>query len=115
MRYFQMSSRKFIDVNGLSFAFAATSFVSQSERCVAYFVLKRFLAHLMDLSAEVFPEKCLYIYLLQMFKNSVEKPLQRLPHGEASFFLHLFMYFSFGTHPKIEDVVTSFWCKSSSG
>lgn len=76
-----MNSRKFIDVNGLSFAFAATSFSSRCERCVAYVVLRRFLLHLTELDADLFREKCLYIYLLQIFKNSVENPVQRLPHG----------------------------------
>ncbi|VDK75476.1 unnamed protein product [Onchocerca ochengi] len=77
----KMNSRKFIDVNGLSLAFAATSFVSRSERCIAYLVLRRFLLHLTELNVDSFPEKCLYIYLLQIFKNSIENPIQRLPHG----------------------------------
>ncbi|EFO22492.1 hypothetical protein LOAG_05995 [Loa loa] len=82
----KMNSRKFIDVNALSLAFAATSFVSRSERCIAYFILRRFLLHLTELDADSFPEKCLYIYLLQIFKNSIENPIQRLPHVVAHFF-----------------------------
>ncbi|VDK70646.1 unnamed protein product [Litomosoides sigmodontis] len=82
----KVNSRKFIDVNGLSLAFAATSFVSESERCVAYLVLRRFLLHLTKLDGDLFPEKCLYIYLLQVFKNSIENPVQRLPHVVAHFF-----------------------------
>lgn len=79
--YFQINSRRFIDVNGLSFAFAATSFISQSERCIAYLILRRFLLHLINLDGDSLPEKCLYIYLLQIFKNSIKNPIQRLPHG----------------------------------
>uniref|UniRef100_A0AAF5PRM4 Nucleolar pre-ribosomal-associated protein 1 C-terminal domain-containing protein n=2 Tax=Wuchereria bancrofti TaxID=6293 RepID=A0AAF5PRM4_WUCBA len=82
----KMNSRKFIAVNGLSLAFAATSFISRSERCVAYLVLRRFLLHLTELDTDSFPEKCLYIYLLQIFKNSIENPIQRLPHVVAHFF-----------------------------
>ncbi|KAM3724667.1 Nucleolar pre-ribosomal-associated protein [Dirofilaria immitis] len=81
-----INSRRFIDVNGLSFAFAATSFISRSERCVAYLVLRRFLLHLTNLNADSFREKCLHIYLLQVFKNSIENPVQRLPHVVAHFF-----------------------------
>ncbi|KAK6100286.1 hypothetical protein QQG55_0025 [Brugia pahangi] len=82
----KINSRKFIDVNGLSLAFAATSFISRNERCVAYLVLRRFLLHLTELDTDSFPEKCLYIYLLQIFKNSIEEPIQRLPHVVAHFF-----------------------------
>uniref|UniRef100_A0A0R3RVI4 NopRA1 domain-containing protein n=1 Tax=Elaeophora elaphi TaxID=1147741 RepID=A0A0R3RVI4_9BILA len=82
----KINCRKFIDVNGLSLAFAATSFISRSERCVAYLVLRRFLFHLTKLDGDSFPEKCLYIYLLQIFKNSIENPIQRLPHVVAHFF-----------------------------
>uniref|UniRef100_A0A915PS98 Nucleolar pre-ribosomal-associated protein 1 C-terminal domain-containing protein n=1 Tax=Setaria digitata TaxID=48799 RepID=A0A915PS98_9BILA len=82
----KMNTRKFVIVNGLSFAFAATSFISRSERCVAYLVLRRFLLHLMKSDSQSFPEKCLYVYLLQVFKNSIESPIQRLPHVVAHFF-----------------------------
>ncbi|VDN01097.1 unnamed protein product [Thelazia callipaeda] len=82
----EMNFRKFIDVNGLSFAFAATAFVNRSERCIAYFVLSRFLSRLTKLNSELLAERCLYIYLLQIFKNSIQTPMQRLPHAVAHFF-----------------------------
>uniref|UniRef100_A0A915AEM2 Nucleolar pre-ribosomal-associated protein 1 C-terminal domain-containing protein n=1 Tax=Parascaris univalens TaxID=6257 RepID=A0A915AEM2_PARUN len=82
----ELSSRRFIEANALSLAFAATSLKDGSDRALAYVLLHRFMAHLMDLSVEQFSEKSLFIYLLQFFKNSIERPNQRIPHVVSHFF-----------------------------
>ncbi|VDK39914.1 unnamed protein product, partial [Anisakis simplex] len=76
----ELSSRKFVECNALSFAFVATSLKESSERALAYVILRRFLSHLSDLSVETFAEKSLFIYLIRFFKNSVDYPNQRIPH-----------------------------------
>uniref|UniRef100_A0A0M3IL45 NopRA1 domain-containing protein n=1 Tax=Ascaris lumbricoides TaxID=6252 RepID=A0A0M3IL45_ASCLU len=82
----ELSSRRFIEANALSFAFAGTSLKNASDRALAYVVLHRFIAHLSDLSVEQFAEKSLFIYLLRFFKNSIERPNQRIPHVVSHFF-----------------------------
>ncbi|KHN73788.1 Nucleolar pre-ribosomal-associated protein 1 [Toxocara canis] len=82
----ELSSRKFIESNALSFAFAATSVKCHSDRALSYVILRRFLSHLSDLSVEDFVEKSLFIYLIRFFRNSIERPNQRIPHVVSHFF-----------------------------
>ncbi|VDN54698.1 unnamed protein product [Dracunculus medinensis] len=83
---FQLTARKFIDSNALSFAFAATSCSDKKERAVSYYILRRFLERLNELSAENFVEKPLFAYLLRIFRNSIPRPNERLPHVVSHFF-----------------------------
>ena len=80
-QFFQVSNKKFIQCNALSFALAATSLYERENRALAYVILHRFLNRLSDLSLENFNERPFYLYVLRVFRNSIEKSNQRIPHG----------------------------------
>lgn len=78
-----VSSRKFIESNALSFAFAATGLHGTTCRALAYVVIHRYLAYLSDLNAEIFPEKTLFVYLIRLFRNSIEQSNQKIPNAQV--------------------------------
>uniref|UniRef100_A0A915CRT1 Nucleolar pre-ribosomal-associated protein 1 C-terminal domain-containing protein n=1 Tax=Ditylenchus dipsaci TaxID=166011 RepID=A0A915CRT1_9BILA len=82
----ELSCRKFIKSNALSFCFAATSFHSDQLRSYAFVVLARFQQKLKDLSEEVFAEAPLYLFVMRIFKNSIEECNERVCHVVSHFF-----------------------------
>ncbi|KAK6753664.1 hypothetical protein RB195_012943 [Necator americanus] len=80
--------RAFVECNGLSLVFSCTSSKDLVVRRLAYCVLQRFLSLLQELDAETVDDrhKYLYIYLLRLFKQSVENDATRLPHMISHFF-----------------------------
>lgn len=73
---------QFIKRNALAFCFAATSLLSDELRSFAYAILHKFLKKLEDLSEEDYEEKYIYIYIIRLFKNSIENINERVHHGK---------------------------------
>ncbi|VDD90913.1 unnamed protein product [Enterobius vermicularis] len=84
----EVSNKKFIQCNALSFALAATSLYERENRALAYVILHRFLNRLSDLSLENFNERPFYLYVLRVFRNSIEKSNQRIPHDFVTRFFN---------------------------
>lgn len=82
----EMSNRKFVETNALSYAFASTSLQDRTCRSLGYVILKRFFSRLTDLTVEKFEEKSLFVYLIRVFRNSLDHANQRLPHAVSHFF-----------------------------
>lgn len=82
----EISCRKFVEQNALSFTFAATSLKDKQLRSFAFLILSRFRDRLRDLTAEDFEEKTLFSYLIHVFKNSLETANQRVCNGNCLVF-----------------------------
>ncbi|CAJ0590168.1 unnamed protein product [Cylicocyclus nassatus] len=84
----ELKYRAFVEQNGLSLAFSCTSSKNLMVRKLAYCVLQRFLSLMQELDVETADDryKFLYIYLLRIFKQSIESDAPRLPHLISHFF-----------------------------
>ncbi|EYC01702.1 hypothetical protein Y032_0105g3694 [Ancylostoma ceylanicum] len=84
----ELKYRSFVEHNGLSLSFSCTSSKDIVVRRLAYSVLQRFLSLLQELDADSADDKqkYLYVYLLRLFKQSIESDAPRLPHMISHFF-----------------------------
>ncbi|CAD5218838.1 unnamed protein product [Bursaphelenchus okinawaensis] len=85
-----LSAKRFITSNCLHFCFSALSLQTDEYRALGYRVINDFTKHLNDLSAETFPQKALFIYLLKLFKNSVTQINERVMSPLTRFFCEVF-------------------------
>ncbi|KIH57534.1 hypothetical protein ANCDUO_12273 [Ancylostoma duodenale] len=102
----ELKYRSFVEHNGLSLSFSCTSSKDLMVRKLAYSVLQRFVSftHLtihkevkvvrrgvidlteLDADSADDKQKYLYVYLLRLFKQSIECDAPRLPHMISHFF-----------------------------
>ncbi|KAK6023582.1 hypothetical protein OSTOST_10630 [Ostertagia ostertagi] len=84
----ELKYRPFVERNGLALAFSCTSSKDVTIRKLAYCVLQKFLSllHELDIDTAADRYKNLYVYLLRVFKQSIETEAPRLPHMVSHFF-----------------------------
>ncbi|KAJ1366734.1 hypothetical protein KIN20_027488, partial [Parelaphostrongylus tenuis] len=87
----ELKYRSFVECNGLSLAFSCTSSRDLSVRKLAYCVLQSFLSLMQELDVDAVEDRCkyLYIYILRLFKQSIEGVAPRLSHIVSHFFARL--------------------------
>uniref|UniRef100_A0A158P9P7 NopRA1 domain-containing protein n=1 Tax=Angiostrongylus cantonensis TaxID=6313 RepID=A0A158P9P7_ANGCA len=110
---FQLKYRSFVEFNGLSLAFSCTSSRIVSVRKLAYCVLQSFLSLLQELDVDAVEDrhKYLYIYLLRIFKQSIESVAPRLAHMVSHFFSRVSKLFLHPESPLFSPVLSFFSLK----
>ncbi|GMT09479.1 hypothetical protein PFISCL1PPCAC_776, partial [Pristionchus fissidentatus] len=82
----ELNCRSFVDRNCLALAFSSTSSPDEETRRLALVLLQRFLSLLMELKTDDFAEKSMVVYLIRLFKNSLETEAPRVNHVISHFF-----------------------------
>ncbi|KAI6229090.1 NopRA1 domain-containing protein [Aphelenchoides fujianensis] len=81
----ELSCKRFVDANGLYFLLLALSLDDEELRAIAYVCLQRYTLLAKELNIEDFAAKPLITYFLQLVKNGMERPNQRLPSPVTRF------------------------------
>ncbi|GMS79196.1 hypothetical protein PENTCL1PPCAC_1371, partial [Pristionchus entomophagus] len=82
----ELSCRLFVDRNCLALAFSSASSADEETRRLAMVMLQRFLSLLMELKTDDFAEKSMVVYLIRLFKSSLETEATRVTHVISHFF-----------------------------
>ncbi|KAF8383924.1 hypothetical protein PRIPAC_73066, partial [Pristionchus pacificus] len=82
----ELTCRLFVDRNCLSLAFGACSSTDEETRRLAMILLQRFLSLMMELKNDEFEEKSMVVYLVRLFKISLEQEAARVSHVISHFF-----------------------------
>ncbi|CAJ0962071.1 unnamed protein product, partial [Mesorhabditis belari] len=82
----ELPLREFTEMGALSLAFSCTSSRNETTRKAAYYVLQRYLSLLNTLTIETFDQRPILVFLLRLFKNSVETEAQLVSNVISQYF-----------------------------
>ncbi|GMR57946.1 hypothetical protein PMAYCL1PPCAC_28141, partial [Pristionchus mayeri] len=95
----ELSCRLFVEHNCLSLAFSSASSEDEETRRLGMILLQRFLSLLMELKTDDFVEKSMVVYLIRLFKNSLETEAARVTHVISHFFARVSKLLLSPAHP----------------